>query len=42
MAYMVSKYSLIDNDTIYRQMDIDLQVKITELGGKPTKKVFIK
>ena len=42
MAYMVSKYSLIDNDAIYRQMDIDLQVKITELGGKPTKKVFIK
>jgi len=41
MAYMVSKYSLIDNDTIYRQMDSDLQVKIIELGGKPTKKEFL-
>jgi hypothetical protein len=41
MAYMVAKYNLIDNDTIYRQMDSDLQIKITELGGKPTKKTFL-
>jgi len=42
MAYMVAKYNLIDNDTIYRQMDSELQVKIIELGGKPTEKTFIK
>ena len=42
MAHLVAKYNLIDNDTIYRQVDSVLQVKITELGGKPTKKVFIK
>ena len=41
MAYIVAKYNLIDNDTIYRQMDSDLQIKITELGGKPTKKTFL-
>jgi hypothetical protein len=42
MAYMLAKYNLIDNDAIYRQMDNDLQVKIIQLGGKPTEKTFIK
>lgn len=41
MAYIVAKYNLIDNATIYRQMDSDLQIKITELGGKPTKITFL-
>lgn len=42
IAYMVAKYNLIDNDAIYRQMDNGLQIKITELGGKPSVKTFIK
>ena len=41
MAYMVAKYNLIDNDSIYMQMDNGLQIKITELGGKPSVKTFI-
>lgn len=42
MAMLVAKYDLIENDLIYREIDKSLQIKIIELGGKPTVKTFIK